>query len=159
MSIPDLFRPKLSNTRMKFQVANGEIINAMSVTHISVQMCRYMFKLPIFACDLEDLDCIFGMDAGKITGFITCAHTGRIWFNAHEMGEPEQLSRNISNAICHLRTIIRIKLFKTTTIEVAYANLYKMVFILFIYCENICSTLMKTLSFSSNNFKSEPDIG
>ncbi len=27
MQIPDLFQPKLSNTRMTFQVANGEVIN------------------------------------------------------------------------------------------------------------------------------------
>ncbi len=56
MSIPDLFRPKLSNIRMKFQIANGEVINAMGVAHISVQMYGYMFKLPIFICDLGVLD-------------------------------------------------------------------------------------------------------
>ncbi len=29
MSIPDFFRPNICNTRMKFQVANGEVMNAM----------------------------------------------------------------------------------------------------------------------------------
>ncbi len=45
----------------------------MGVAHISVQMYRYMFKLPIFVCDLEDIVCIFGLDAGKVASFITCA--------------------------------------------------------------------------------------
>ncbi len=44
----------------------------MGVVHISVQMYRHIFKLPISICDLEDLDCIFGMDAGRIAGFVTC---------------------------------------------------------------------------------------
>ncbi len=29
-----------------------------------------------------------GWMAGKEDGFITCAGTGRIWFNANEHGEP-----------------------------------------------------------------------
>ncbi len=96
----------------------------MGVTHISVQMYGYMFKLPIFVCDLGYLDYMFGMDAGRITGFVTCAHTGRIWFNGNETGQPEQLSRSSCNAICHLRAVKRIKLkpFKAGTIEVAYAK-------------------------------------
>ncbi len=65
MSIPELFRPKLCNTRMKFQVANGEVLN----DHVSMQMYEYTFKPPIFVCDI---DCIFGLDAGKEAGFITC---------------------------------------------------------------------------------------
>ncbi len=81
MSILALFRPKLSNTRIKFQVANGEVINAMGVADVFVQMYGYMFKLPIFICDLGDLDCISGMDAGKTAGFVTSARTGIIWFN------------------------------------------------------------------------------
>ncbi len=40
-----------------------------------------MFKLAIFICDLGDIDCIFGLDAGKVAGVITCA-----WFNANEHG-------------------------------------------------------------------------
>ncbi len=27
-------------------------------------MYGYTFKLPIFVCDMEDIDCIFGLDAG-----------------------------------------------------------------------------------------------
>ncbi len=79
---------------------------------------------PVFVCDLGDIDCIFGLDAGKEAGFITPARTGRIWFNANEHGEPEKLSRNSSNAICHLRAVQRIELkpFKATTIEVTYAK-------------------------------------
>ncbi len=124
MSIPELFQPKLCNTRTKFQVANGEVLNAIGVAHESIQMYGYTFKLPIFVCDLEDIDCIFGLDAEKQAGFITCARTGRIWFNANEHGEPEQLSRSSSNAICHLRAVrsIELKPFKATTIEVAYAK-------------------------------------
>ncbi len=57
-------------------------------------------------------------------GFITCARTGRIWFNANQHDEPKQLSRSNCNAICHLRAVQRIelKLFKATTIEVAFAK-------------------------------------
>ncbi len=101
-----------------------EVLNAIGVAHVSIQMYEYTFKLPIFVCDLGDIDYIFGLDAGKEAGFITCAGTGRIWFNANEHGEPEQLSRSSSNAICHLRAVQRIKLkpFKATTIEVAYAK-------------------------------------
>ncbi len=36
MSIPELFRPKLYNTRMKFQVANGEVLNTIGVAHVSI---------------------------------------------------------------------------------------------------------------------------
>ncbi len=54
MSIPELFRHKLCNTRMKFQVANGEVLNAIGVGHESIQMHRYTFKLAIFVCDLGE---------------------------------------------------------------------------------------------------------
>ncbi len=73
MSIPEPFRLHLCNTRMKFQVANGEVISSMGVAHVYIQMYGYMFKLPIFVCDLGEIDCIFGLDAGKEAGFITCA--------------------------------------------------------------------------------------
>ncbi len=55
---------------------------------------------------------------------ITCARTGRIWFNANEHDEPKQLSRSNCNAICHLRAVQKIELkpFNATTIEVAYAK-------------------------------------
>ncbi len=43
------------------------------VAHVSIQMYGYMFKLPIFVCDLEDINCIFGLDDGKFAGFITCS--------------------------------------------------------------------------------------
>ncbi len=124
ISIPELFLPKLCNTRMKFQVANREVLNAIGIAHVSIQKYGYTFNLPIFVCDLEDIDYIFGLDAGKGAGFITFARTGRIWFNANEHGEPEQLSRSSSNAICHLRAVGRIELkpFEATTIEVAYAK-------------------------------------
>ncbi len=89
-----------------------------------LQMYGYMFKLAIFVCDLGDIDCIFGLDAWKEAGFITCARTGRIWFNANKHDKPRQLSRSSCNAICHLRTVQRIELkpFKAITIEVAYAK-------------------------------------
>ncbi len=73
MSIPELFRPKLCNTRMTFQVANGEVLNAIGIAYVSIKMYGYTFKLPIFVCDLGDIDCIFGLDAEKEAGFITCA--------------------------------------------------------------------------------------
>ncbi len=73
MSIPEMFRPQLCNTRMKFQVANGEALTSMGVAHVSLQMYGSTFKLPIFICDLGDIDCIFGLDAGKEASFITCA--------------------------------------------------------------------------------------
>ncbi len=44
----------------------------MGVAHIAFQMYGYNFKLPIFVHDLGDLDCIFGIHAGKIKCFITC---------------------------------------------------------------------------------------
>ncbi len=73
MSIPELFRPKLCNTRMKFQVVNGEVLNAIGVAHVSIQIYGYTFKLPIFFCDLGDINCIFGLDARKEAGNITYA--------------------------------------------------------------------------------------
>ncbi len=60
MSIPDLFRPQLYNTRMRFQVANAEVISFIGVAHVTIQMYGYMFNLPIFVCDLGEIDCIFG---------------------------------------------------------------------------------------------------
>ncbi len=75
MSIPEMFRPQLYNTRMKFQVGNGEVLSSMGVAHVSIQMHGYTFKLPIFVCDLGDIDCIFGLDAGKEAGFISCTRT------------------------------------------------------------------------------------
>ncbi len=123
MSIPELFQSNLCNTRMKFQVAKEEILSAMGVANISMQMYGYTF-LPIFVCDLGDIDCIFGVDAGKVGSFITCAQTGRIWFNANEHGELEQLSKSSCNAVCHLRAVQRfeLKLIKAATIEVAFAK-------------------------------------
>ncbi len=59
MSIPDMFRPNLCNTRMKFQVANAEVLSSICVAHVSIQMYGYTFKLPIFVCNLGDIDCIF----------------------------------------------------------------------------------------------------
>ncbi len=102
MSIPDMFQQQLCNTRMKFQVVNTEVLSSMGVAHVSIQMYGYTFKLPIFFCDLGEIDCIFGLDAGKEAGFITCARKGRIWFNANEHDEPKQLSRSSCNAVCHL---------------------------------------------------------
>ncbi len=72
ISIPDVFQLQLCNTRMKFQVANGEVLSSMGVAHVLIQMYGYQFKLPIFVCDLGDIDCIFGLDAGKEVSFITC---------------------------------------------------------------------------------------
>ncbi len=89
ISIPELFRPKLCNTRMKFQVTNEAVLHAIGVAQVSLQMYWYTFKLPILVCDLGDIDCIFGLDAGKEASFITCTPTVRIWFNANEHGEPE----------------------------------------------------------------------
>ncbi len=65
MSILELFRPKLCNSRLKFKVANEEVLNAILVAHASIQMYGYTFKLPIFVCDLGDIDCLFVLDAGK----------------------------------------------------------------------------------------------
>ncbi|MBL0686807.1 MAG: retroviral-like aspartic protease [Sulfurospirillum sp.] len=73
MSIPEMFLPNLCNTRMKFQLANREVLNSIGVAHVSTQRYGYTFKLPIFVCDLGDIDCIFGLDAGKKASFITCA--------------------------------------------------------------------------------------
>ncbi len=73
ISIPDMFRSQLCNTRMKFQVANGEVLSSMGVAHVSIQMYGYTFKLTILVCNLGDIDCIFGLDAGKEACFITCA--------------------------------------------------------------------------------------
>ncbi len=58
---------------MKFEVANAEVLSFMGVAHVTIQMYGYTFKLPFFICDLGEIDCIFGLDAGKEAGFITCA--------------------------------------------------------------------------------------
>ncbi len=81
-------------------------------------------EFAIMAAKNVAFDCIFGLDAGKEAGFITCARTGRIWFKTNQHDEPKQLSRSNSNAICHLRAVQRIELkpFKATTIQVAYAK-------------------------------------
>ncbi len=68
MSIPEMFRTHLYNTRMKFQVANRKVLSSMGVAHVSIQMYGYTFKLHIFICDLGHIDCIFGLDAGKEAG-------------------------------------------------------------------------------------------
>ncbi len=124
MSIPEMLLSQLYNMRMKFQVANKEILSSICVAHLTIQMYGYKFNLPIFVCDLGEIDCIFGLDAGKETGFITCARTGRIWFNINEHDELKQLSKSNCNAICHLRAVQRIELkpFKATTIKVALAK-------------------------------------
>ncbi len=124
MSIPEMFRPQLYNTKIKFQVANGKVLSSMGVAHVTIKMYGYTFKLPIFVYDLGEIDCIFGLDAGKEAGFIICAPTGRIWISANEHDEPKQLSKSSSNAICHFRAVKRFELkpFKATTIEVAYAK-------------------------------------
>ncbi len=100
-------------------------MNAIVVTHISIQLYGYTFELPIFVCDLGDIDCIVGLDTGKEASFIRCTRTGRIWFNANEHGDPEQLYRSCSNAICCLRAVQKIELkpFKATTIKVAYVKI------------------------------------
>ncbi len=96
--------------RMKFQVANGEVLSSMTVAHITIQMYGYTFKLPIFVCDLGEIDCIFGLNAGNEAGFITSARIGRIWFNANKHDEPKQLFRSSINAICYLRAVKRFEL-------------------------------------------------
>ncbi len=68
-------------------------------------MYGYTFNLPIFVCDMGDIDCIFELDARSVAGFITCARTGILWFNANQQEEPKQLSRSDCNAICHLRAV------------------------------------------------------
>ncbi len=124
MSIPELFQPQLYNMNMKFQVATREVLASMGVAHVTICMYGYTFNIPIFVCDMGDIDCIFGLDAGNVAGFIVCHRTGRPWFNANQREEPKQMSRSNTNAICHLREVQRIelKLFKATTIEVAYAK-------------------------------------
>ncbi len=58
---------------MRFKVANGEVISSMGVAHVTIQMYGYTFNLLIFICDLGEIDCIFGLYAGKEAGFITWA--------------------------------------------------------------------------------------
>ncbi len=62
-SIPELFRPQLYNTNMRFQVANREVLPSMGVAYVTICMYGYTFNLPIFVCDMEDIDCRFGFDA------------------------------------------------------------------------------------------------
>ncbi len=123
-SIPDLFRPQLYNTNIRFQVANRDVLPSMGVAHVTICMYGYTFNLFIFVCDMGDIDYIFGLDAGTVAGFITCHRTGRLWFNANQREEPNQLSRSYSNVICHHRAVLTVELkpFKTCTIEVAYAK-------------------------------------
>ncbi len=62
MYIPELFRPKLYNMRMRFQVANGEALSSIVLAHVTIRMYGYTFNLSIFVCKLEEFDCIFGLD-------------------------------------------------------------------------------------------------
>ncbi len=62
-SIPDLFRPQLYNMNIRFQVTNKEVLPSMGVAHVTICMYHYTFNLPIFVCDMGDIDCIFGLDA------------------------------------------------------------------------------------------------
>ncbi len=71
-SIPELFRPQLHNMRMRFQVANGEVLLSMGVAHVTICMYGYTFNLPIFVCDMGDIDCNVVLDAGTVAGFIIC---------------------------------------------------------------------------------------
>ncbi len=43
LTIPELFRPTLYNTKMKFQVANGEVIASMGVAHVTISMYGFHF--------------------------------------------------------------------------------------------------------------------
>ncbi len=43
-SIPKLFRPQLHNTRMRFQVANGEVLPSIVVAHVTICMYGYTFN-------------------------------------------------------------------------------------------------------------------
>ncbi len=43
----------------------------MGVAHLTICMYGYTFNLPIFVCDMGDIDCIFWLDAGIVAGFIT----------------------------------------------------------------------------------------
>ncbi len=70
MSIPE---SQIYNTRMRFQDANGEVLSFTGVAHVTIQMYNYTFNLPIFVCDLGEIDCILALDSGKEAGFITCA--------------------------------------------------------------------------------------
>ncbi len=88
-------------------------------------MYGYTFKLHIFVCDLEDIDYIYGLDAGQVAGFITCAWTGRIWFNANEHVEPEQLSRSSCNDVCNWRAVKRIELSDVLNIILAVFKSFK----------------------------------
>ncbi len=71
ISIPELFRLQFYNTRMRFQVANGEALSSMGVAHVTIRMHVYTFNISIFVYDLGEIDCIFGLDAGTEAGFIT----------------------------------------------------------------------------------------
>ncbi len=80
-----------------------------------------MFKIPIFVCDFGDIDCIFGLDAGKVA-VSSHEHEQAEFDSMHkEHGQPEQLYRISCNAVCHLRSvkIIELKPFKAATIDVA----------------------------------------
>ncbi len=125
-SIPELFRPQFDNTNMIFQIAKGEVLPSMCLAYVTICVYGYTFNLPIFVCDMGDIDCIFGLDAGMVAGFIISNRTCILWFNSNQHEEPKQLSRAIvmQSAICHLRAVQRVglKLSKACTIEVAYAK-------------------------------------
>ncbi len=99
MSIPESLRPQLYNTRMKFQIANGDVLSSTVVAHVTIQMYSCTFNLPIFVCDLGEIDCIFGLNAGKEAGFITYARTDMIWFNPNKHDELKQLTWSNYNEI------------------------------------------------------------
>ncbi len=71
----------------------------MGVAHVTISMYCYTFNLPIFICDMGEIDCIFGLNTGSVAGFITRERTGRLWFNSNQREEPKQLSRGDYNAI------------------------------------------------------------
>ncbi len=75
LNIPELFRLKLYN---EILCRKWEVSASMGDAHVTISMYGYTFNLPILVCDMGEIDCIFGLDAGTVEGFITCARTGRL---------------------------------------------------------------------------------
>ncbi len=86
-----------------FKLVMKEVFNySFHSSSICIYVLVQLLKLSIFVCDLCDINCIFGMDGGKIAGFITCSQTGRTWFNVDPTGKPQHISRQRCNVVCHL---------------------------------------------------------
>ncbi len=78
-------RPSIQNTTTKFRVANGSVNKAAGICHLPVTLTFVTLVkticLPVFVCDFlsPNMNCVFGIDAGRTFKYVLCYDTGTIW--------------------------------------------------------------------------------